>query len=259
MIEIHNLTALRRPLSRVIKGGSHMKLQILGIGSVLIASAASPISAQNGTDNKALGEQLTACVNKAIAENPGPDFTSRYIEVEKCQKSTSYKYDQNNTPINIQDNNDYRTMKLNAEQKIRSILIDPESAKFEWPYGFLYSYWKPFLRKRVTGHITCGFVNSRNRMGGYAGRAPFVVVMDGGSVSFVEIDDDRGLGLVGASCQNYAKNFPPPQKGMLEENVAEELVQPSVADEIQKLDNLRQKGILSEEEFRRQKDKILGN
>lgn len=236
-----------------------MKLEFLGIGAALIAATASPVEAQSETGNKALGEQLTACVNKAIADNPGPDFTIRYLEVRKCQESIKYQYDENNNKINYQTQIDYKLMRIRSEEKIKSILIDPESANFEWPYGFSYSSWKPFLQSRVTGYVTCGYVNSKNRMGGYAGRMPFVVILNDHVVSFVDIDNGRGLGLVGIACDKSAASLPTPQKGMLDENIMPEIAQPSVADELQKLDALRQKGILSEEEFTQQKARILKN
>lgn len=55
-----------------------------------------------------------------------------------------------------------------AEAAIAGELLDPESARFEWPYGFVFGS----VGKDI-GYYTCGRVNARNRFGGYVGRRPF--------------------------------------------------------------------------------------
>lgn len=48
-----------------------------------------------------------------------------------------------------------------AERLVRAQLIDPESAEFS--------------EVTTKGNVTCGLVNSKNRMGGYTGRHLFLV------------------------------------------------------------------------------------
>lgn len=55
--------------------------------------------------------------------------------------------------------------KANIRKAITKKLIDPGSAQFRWNPNFLNS---------VT---YCGFVNSKNRMGGYVGFSAFKVIM----------------------------------------------------------------------------------
>ena len=50
---------------------------------------------------------------------------------------------------------------------IRNALTDPESARFKWV---------PLIDERKS-NIYCGVVNSKNRLGGYAGDAPYVVFL----------------------------------------------------------------------------------
>lgn len=47
---------------------------------------------------------------------------------------------------------------------VRAKLNDPDSARFRW-------------LPRVEGSVYCGFVNAKNRLGGYAGFAPFMVMI----------------------------------------------------------------------------------
>lgn len=89
-----------------------------------------------------------------------------------------------------------------AEAAVRVKLIDPGSAQFDWPYGYVQRGYTPFMSKRVYGYATCGFVNSRNRMGGYAGRRAFVVVIDFDQVRYVEVSTSlNGGGLLEQACQ----------------------------------------------------------
>lgn len=51
-----------------------------------------------------------------------------------------------------------------AHDAVRAVLIDPDSAQFDGE-----------VASKTEGG-TCGFVNAKNRMGGYSGRAPFLVL-----------------------------------------------------------------------------------
>lgn len=44
------------------------------------------------------------------------------------------------------------------------------------------------------GNLTCGFVNAKNRLGGYTGKTFFVVVIGQGGVIFSDVGTGRGRG-----------------------------------------------------------------
>lgn len=54
------------------------------------------------------------------------------------------------------------TKKNEAEKSIKNMLVDPNSAIFK------------DVKVGTNSNYVCGFVNSKNRMGGYAGEAPFI-------------------------------------------------------------------------------------
>lgn len=148
----------------------------------------------------------------------------------------------------------YRQMRQLGEAAIRGRLIDPSSAQFEWPHGFIEATWKPLLQRRVSGWVTCGFVNAKNRMGGYTGASPFVVVINGGVVTFADMDGQGGMGVVAAGCSKAA--FPPPQPNMLDDQQAPSPTG-SLADELAKLAALKTSGAITQAEFEAAKAKLL--
>lgn len=153
---------------------------------------------------------------------------------------------------------DFSLFRRNAEAAIKDGLFDPSSAQIEWPYGFTQGTWKPFLRKRVSGYLTCGRVNAKNRMGGYVGSTAFVVVLDGlGNVIYKEIGESGSYDLVGASCQKSASMFPPPQPELLD-RPAPPTAGNSIADQLGKLAELKASGALTQEEFDAAKKRLLG-
>jgi PDZ domain len=103
---------------------------------------------------------------------------------------------------------DWAQFRRLAEAEVRARLFDPDSAKFEWPHGYKKGFYKPFLSARVNGYVTCGLVNSRNRMGGYVGRTYFAVVEDNGAVAYLEIGGGSGSDMLSNSCANA--ELPPP-------------------------------------------------
>jgi hypothetical protein len=152
---------------------------------------------------------------------------------------------------------DWGAMRRAAEASVRARLIDPESARFEWPKGFAFGYWKPFLSKRITGYYTCGLVNSRNRMGGYVGATAFAVVVDEGQVKFTDIGTGRNYDFTSSACAKTMTNLPVPQPGMLDAAPSATAAGPSIADEIAKLAQLRDRGVLTQQEFDEQKAALL--
>jgi hypothetical protein len=94
-----------------------------------------------------------------------------------------------------------------AEAAIRGSLVDPDSARFEWPRGYHQGGYQPLLARKVMGYVTCGYVNARNRMGGYSGRTAFVVVIDYDSVAYADLGTDSGSDMVSRNCQQSAQNL----------------------------------------------------
>lgn len=152
---------------------------------------------------------------------------------------------------------DWAKFRNAAEQAVRSRLIDPGSAQFEWPFGFTYGTWKPFLGKRVEGYWSCGQINARNRMGGYTGATYFVVVMDEpDNVKFVDLGSGKEYDLVDTACAKSVSMLPPAPAALAQAApVSSGPV--SVADEIEKLAALRDRGILTQAEFEAQKAALL--
>jgi len=64
-----------------------------------------------------------------------------------------------------------------AENAVKDQLVDPDSARFEKIYT-----------GRPGENFVCGWVNARNRMGGYNGFAGFYVTFKNGDVDDVNVD-----------------------------------------------------------------------
>jgi len=77
---------------------------------------------------------------------------------------------------------------VDYETAVKRELRDPDSARFS--------------DVTVNVESACGFVNSKNGYGGYAGRQPFVVV--GSDATLIEATADASV-LVNARCLNPAK------------------------------------------------------
>ncbi|TZG25721.1 PDZ domain-containing protein [Sphingomonas montanisoli] len=95
---------------------------------------------------------------------------------------------------------DWERFRELAETAVRNRLIDPDSAKFDWPHGFVKRGYTPFWSKRIYGYTTCALVNSKNRMGGYTGSAMFTVVIDNDQVLYTEIGSPKGTDLMTSAC-----------------------------------------------------------
>jgi hypothetical protein len=92
-----------------------------------------------------------------------------------------------------------------AEAAIKNGLIDPSSAQIEWPYNFTSGTLKGLLGKKRAGWITCGWVNAKNRMGGYTGKVWFLVMINAGVVTEAEIGTTDGVDVASATCPNLVK------------------------------------------------------
>lgn len=153
---------------------------------------------------------------------------------------------------------DWALFRRNAETALRGHLIDPDSAKIQWPYGFLLGAWKVFLSKPVEGYWTCGTINARNRMGGYAGSTSFVIVMDPrGYVRYSEIGESKDVDLLSASCAKSVKLLPPPPPELSVAAASSAGPGLSLADELKKLTDLHAAGALTDAEFQAAKQRLL--
>jgi len=82
-------------------------------------------------------------------------------------------------------------VRAQGEELLVENLVDPESARIKWTKGFFWSSYKSgnlgLLNKRKWGWIACGTLNSKNRLGGYAGPEKVIMV--------VHADGTRKTGL----------------------------------------------------------------
>jgi len=91
-----------------------------------------------------------------------------------------------------------------GESAIRAMLLDPESARFTWTYGYRRDGFQPFATHKRYGYATCGYVNAKNRMGGYTGQTAFVVVIDYDRVVYAEIGKPSGSDMLSEACDEAA-------------------------------------------------------
>lgn len=106
---------------------------------------------------------------------------------------------------------DWERYKEIAEREIRLRLVDPDSAQFTWHLGYYRGRWKPFLEPSVYGYVSCGYVNARNRMGGYAGTSNFAVVIRNDKIVWAGIGKPSGNDNLSKVCVYFATHgvFPP--------------------------------------------------
>lgn len=154
---------------------------------------------------------------------------------------------------------DWGLFRRNAEAALIGRLIDPESARIEWPNGFMLGSWRPLLARRIEGYWTCGLINARNRMGGYTGATSFVVVLSSdGQVLYSEIGTGRDFDLLSSQCARSANLLPPPPRVWTDTPAARASSAPaSLADELERLVRLRDSGALSPAEFEAAKARLL--
>jgi hypothetical protein len=142
-----------------------------------------------------------------------------------------------------------------GEEALRSRLVDPNSADFSWPYEFTAGDWKAgLLSKRVHGTLTCGEVNARNRMGGYNGQVGFVVVFNSqDELLYADVGEVTGyLCDEAVLAHRFKASEPDPTpKPSVSPNTG------SVADELERLVLLRERGAITPEEFEEAKAQAL--
>ncbi|WBY16611.1 SHOCT domain-containing protein [Erythrobacteraceae bacterium WH01K] len=157
---------------------------------------------------------------------------------------------------------DHALLSEAARQAIRNRLIDPSSAIIEMPYGFVFGEWKSWIAGTHTGFITCGYVNAKNRMGGYVGQTAFVaVVTEAGLPVFADMDKaNSSLGLVNSQCNKTIPMLPPaPFEEPAEADPTPVIIKegPSLADELAELADLHAAGVLTDAEYAEAKAKVI--
>lgn len=153
------------------------------------------------------------------------------------------------TPPEPVSHPDWADAAENTVQALRKSFLDPSSATIEWVSGFKWGYRKPVIGKRTFGWIACGNYNAKNAYGGYVGNRGFdVVLTPDGSIGIYQFGD--GI----STCSRGAARVNPELQTALHLPSAS---QPSVADEIAKLADLKTKGLITEAEYAAQKAKLL--
>lgn len=87
---------------------------------------------------------------------------------------------------------------------IQKSLIDPESARIEWPFTLIGGTLTLPNKPPASGWYTCGWVNAKNRMGGYVGRSRFLIMFQQGQPTIVEVGGHGGGGLAESVCVDLA-------------------------------------------------------
>lgn len=90
--------------------------------------------------------------------------------------------------VDIGDEPTFERIKMEVEKRTADLLIDPESARFKYPYMTIAERGP----KRISGWTTCAMVNSKNSMGGYGGYQIAFIRFAQGNVTYFNIVDDEG-------------------------------------------------------------------
>lgn len=156
---------------------------------------------------------------------------------------------------------DWAAFRRTAEVALRQRLIDPESARIEWPNGFLVGSWTPPFSASIEGYWTCGRINARNRMGGYTGSTSFVAVLSPeGQIRYVALGEARDFDFISMQCANSVRLLPPAPPALASASAPAQgavASPPSIADELERLVRLRDSGALTATEFDAAKDRLL--
>jgi len=155
---------------------------------------------------------------------------------------------------------DWVLFRRNAEIALRSRLVDPDSARIEWPFGFTLGNWKPLLASRIEGYWTCGQINARNRMGGYTGATSFVVVLSPeGQVRYSEVGTSQNVDILSSQCARSISLLPTAPPALRASSTPQQNAPPapSLADELERLVRLRDSGAITPAEFDAAKGRLL--
>lgn len=147
---------------------------------------------------------------------------------------------------------DWAVIREQGEGQLKNMLFDPGSAQIQYSSGFQWGYLKPIIGRRTHGWIACGSVNAKNRLGGYVGAEGFYIHVDAGRVV-----------TTGMTAAMYSTCDTGPAAPIQAELKTAPIAAsatgpaPSIADELGKLAELRDKGIITPAEFEVQKAKLL--
>lgn len=146
---------------------------------------------------------------------------------------------------------DWSVAREQGESQLKSLLFDPQSAVITYTSGFQWGYTKPLLGKRTPGWVACGTINAKNRLGGYVGAKSFYLFVDASGGVDADLMENYG-----SSCSTA--QFVALQPELMDKPAARvAATSVGLADELGKLAELRDKGILSAAEFDAQKAKLL--
>ncbi len=192
--------------------------------------------------------QMLVNMNESLKKSVGKVETENLILSSRTWPGDETLWDE------MQPN--FAQFRATAEAVIIRRLIDPDSAKVEWPYEFLYGTWKPVLQNKIEGYWTCGFVNARNRMGGYTGKTFFVsVIGTNGSMKYIDIGSSDDVDIISSQCQNSIKMLTLRVEDL--KSVASSSDKKSLVDDLAALVELHKSGAITDEEFEMAKAKVL--
>lgn len=147
---------------------------------------------------------------------------------------------------------DFAKVRQTVEASLKANLYDPSSAQIVWTNGFQWGYAKPIIGKRTWGWIACGTLNAKNRMGGYVGASAFWVRSDAnGTISWDDVSTTM------STCDEGQKAELQPELRDAATIAAAGDAKLGVAEELGKLAELKEKGIITQDEFAAQKAKLL--
>lgn len=147
---------------------------------------------------------------------------------------------------------DWAVVRDQGVSGITAALYDPSSAQINWYSGFRWGFAKPIIGRRTHGWIACGSINAKNQFGGYVGAQAFWIMADaGGAVTYGMVDDTV------SSCDEGGGPPVNPELTVVSAPIPTASGATGVADELEKLASLRDKGIITQAEFDTQKAKLL--
>lgn len=141
---------------------------------------------------------------------PRPTVAASLLVMAALTCSIARAQDNTSPDLSVGEAPSWARYRQLAEMNIAARLVDPESARFTWTAGFTRGEYKPFLQGKVRGYIACGYVNAKNRMGGYTGATSFVTVVAQDRIVYAELDRRAG-GMIAEQCAKSARAgyFPP--------------------------------------------------
>lgn len=147
---------------------------------------------------------------------------------------------------------DFAKVRQTGEATLKSTLFDPSSAQIVYTNGFQWGYAKPLIGRRTWGWIACGTLNAKNRMGGYVGASGFWIMSDGnGTISMGQQGETMSTCDTGQRAELQPELKDAPTLTLAGSG------QTGVAEELEKLASLKDKGIITQAEFDAQKAKLL--